>query len=349
MTWIAKKKRGIPFITTYLDDSSGCTFRDDRSYYAPYNCDLPTPQARLLNLWDEIGVPHKPKKQIHGEAIPVIGIVIDPNAMTYSLMPEAHQRLIDELREWTKPKGRHTVRRWQQLGGWINWALNVFPLLCPALNNVYSKLKGKLNRNQTIWVNNAVREDLQWALDKIVTSDGLLHLRLTSWTDDPADYIIYCDACPTGMGFWYPASSEGFLCEILEPCKELIFFYEALCVLCTLHNAYQRASSSNRILIYTDNLNTVDIFASLRALPAYNVILRTAVDLLYEGNHELRVLHVPGEANTVADALSRQNYACAWELQPDLTISEFEPYVRIKDGHRFILSPPRPALGATKK
>src|SRR6266511_1682128 len=97
------------------------------------------------------------------------------------------------------------------------------------------------------------------------------------------------------------------------------------------------------------NLNTVDIFASLRALPAYNVILQTAVDLLYEGNHELRVLHVPGEANTVADALSRQNYARAWELQPDLTISEFEPYVRIKDGHRFILSPPRPALGATKK
>ncbi len=166
-------------------------------------------------------------------------------------------------------------------------------------------------------------------MDKIVASDGLLHLRLTSWTDDPADYIIYCDACPTGMGFWYPAST--------------------LCILCALHNAYQRASSSNRILIYTDNLNTVDIFASLRALPAYNVILRTAVDLLYEGNHELRVLHVPGEANTVADALSRQNYACAWELQPDLTISEFEPYVRIKDGHRFILSPPRPALGATKK
>ena len=195
MTWIAKKKRGIPFITTYLDDSSGCTFRDDRSYYAPYNCDLLTPQARLLNLWDEIGVPHKPKKQIHGEAIPVIGIVIDPNAMTYSLMPEAHQRLIDELQEWTKPKGRHTVRHWQQLRGWINWALNVFPLLRPALNNVYSKLKGKLNRNQTIWVNNAVREDLQWALDKIVASDGLLHLRLTSWTDDPADYIIYCDAC----------------------------------------------------------------------------------------------------------------------------------------------------------
>lgn len=23
--------------------------------------------------------------------------------------------------------------------GWFNWALNVYPLFCPALNNIYAK------------------------------------------------------------------------------------------------------------------------------------------------------------------------------------------------------------------
>ena len=349
VTWIAKKKRGIPFITTYLDDSSGCAWSDDVTFYPPYSCNLPTPQARLLSLWDEIGVPHKPKKQISGKAIPIIGITVDPNSMTYALSDEALSHLIDELRTWTKPKGRHTVRRWQQLGGWMNWALNVYPLLRPALNNVYPKLKGKLNRNQTIWVNNAVRDDLQWALDKIVSSDGLLHLQTVSWVVNSADFTIFCDACPSGMGFWYPSFNEGFLCGIPDPCNDLNFFYEALCVLCALRDACLRSSSPCRIIIYTDNLNTVDIFASLRALPAYNIILRAAVDLLYAGGHDLRVLHVSGEDNAVADALSRQEYARAWRLQPGLTIDEFEPFRRVKDGHHFVLLPPRCPLGASQK
>ena len=36
---------------------------------------------------------------------------------------------------------RKKVREWQQLAGWINCVFNVYPLLCPLLNNVYSKLK----------------------------------------------------------------------------------------------------------------------------------------------------------------------------------------------------------------
>ncbi len=151
--------------------------------------------------------------------------------MTYSLPEEAHQRLVDELNEWLKSKGRHTVRRWQQFAGWFNWALNIFPLLRPALNNVYPKLKNKTQRNQTVWVNNAVRDDIRWALEKVASSDGQLHLRPVSWSTEMASFTIFCDACPSGLGFWYPSLDEGFLCVTPDPCNELIFFYEALCVL----------------------------------------------------------------------------------------------------------------------
>ena len=37
-----------------------------------------------------------------------------------------------------------TLHKWQQLASWINWSLNVFLLLRPALNNFYTKISGNL-------------------------------------------------------------------------------------------------------------------------------------------------------------------------------------------------------------
>jgi hypothetical protein len=307
VTWIAKYKRDIPFILTYLDDSSGCSWRDDVSFYHPYNKILPSPQTRLLTLWDDLGIPHKEKKQINGSSIPVIGIQVNPNALTYSLPDDSRQKLLDELVEWTseKKKGRRNVRRWQHLAGWLNWCLNVYPLLRPCLSNVYEKLRHQSNPNSTLWINRAVRQDLLWALDKVRHSTGLHLLESVSWLSDSADFIIYCDACPSGMGFWYPALDIAFYSPTPDDVHpDLIFYFEALCVLCALLNACSKSNLPSRFIIYTDNLNTVNIFSSLNALPAYNILLQEAVNLLLVGHHDLCVLHVVGKENFIADALS---------------------------------------------
>ena len=90
------------------------------------------------------------------------------------------------------------------------------------------------------------------------------------------------------------------------------------------------------------------MFNSLRALPEYNCILKAAVDLLLEGRHQLRVLHIVGRDNAVVDALalSRGNYMRALSLQPTLTIRSFELYKLID--HRQsppTLQPPRHMMG----
>jgi len=104
-------------------------------------------------------------------------------------------------------------------------------------------------------------------------------------------------------------------------------------------------SPSGRFSIYTDNLNTVNLFSSLSALPSYNVLLHEAVD----GSHDLRVLHVPGIDNSVANALSQADFDCALTLEPELTIHHFEPYHHVKRGDIFQLQPPRDQMGAVKK
>jgi hypothetical protein len=65
------------------------------------------------------------------------------------------------------------------------------------------------------------------------------------------------------------------------------------------------------------------MFNSLSALPAYNSILKDAVDqLLSDINNpiQLRVIHIAGESNTVADALSRGQLHIVVDNVPGITI-----------------------------
>jgi hypothetical protein len=352
VTWIAQNKCHVPFITTYLDDSAGCAWKDDVTFYAPYGKHMPTPQVRLLTLWDELGIPHDERKQINGSAIPVIGIQVDPSKMMYTLPDESRLKLVEELEDWSTRKGKRNVKCWQHLAGWVNWCLNVYPHLRPALCNIYNKLRVHTDQNASIWVNNAVREDLRWALDKVSVSTGLLLLNATSWVIAEATHTIFCDACPSGMGFWYPDLDLGFCADTpADDAPDCIFFFEALCVVNAIRDACDRTRTCGRFVIYTDNLNTVEIFSSLRALPAYNILLREAVDLLQAGGHDLRVLHIPGEENEVADALSRSDFTRAWRLRPQLTgnVSLFTPYRRVLKGSTFTLQPPQPTQGAAQQ
>jgi hypothetical protein len=172
VAWIAKNVKGINYISNYVDDSSGCNLHGDVTHYTPYNVDLPTHQACLLQLWDDLGIPHKPHKQVSGSPLTIIGIQVDPNYMTLTLSDTARTLLIDELRLWTaKPSktssGSLKLKHWQRVAGWFNWALNVYPLLRPALNNVYAKIGGKENREQRVYINNAIRDDLSWAINHL--------------------------------------------------------------------------------------------------------------------------------------------------------------------------------------
>jgi hypothetical protein len=331
VAWIAKNVKGIDYIFDYVDDSSGCNLLGDTLFYEPYGKFLPSNQTRLLLLWDEIGIPHRPHKQIFGSPLTIIGIDVDPNRMTLTLPQEARSRLVNELQFWiSKPpkssSGSFKLKHWQRMAGWFNWALNVFPLLRPALNNVYAKMRGKDKRDQRVYINNAIRDDLIWALSHIEKSDGVHLFKSFSWTPSLADYVIYCDACPEGMGFWYPSSKEGYYAATpVNAPTNAIFYFESLCVVSALVNAQAKAPRGSKILIYTDNANAVDIFRSLRCLPAYNPLLKHAMDILLQNDYSLRVLHVPGENNVVADALSRVQFSVALRLEPNLKLFSFNP------------------------
>ena len=327
VAWIVKNVKSISFILDYVDDSSGCNLQGDTAFYPPYARELPIDQCCMLLLWDELGIPHKEHKQIHGAPLIIIGIDVDPNWMTLCL-PETH--LLSELHYWaSKPpkssSGSFKLKYWERLTGWFNWALNMYHLLHPALNNIYAKMIGKRNRIQCIYINNAIQDDLLWAITHIESSDGIDLFKSRHWIPSMADYVIYCDACPNGMGFWYLASKDRYYAPTpVNVPSNVIFYFKCLCVVSAIINVQARTPHGSKILIYTDNSNTVDIFQTLCCLP-HNQLLKSAINILIKNDYSLCVLHVPGEQNIITDVLSHVKFLIALNIEPDLKLDSFNP------------------------
>ncbi|KAL6300063.1 hypothetical protein BKA93DRAFT_741228 [Sparassis latifolia] len=165
--WITWFQRDNPHVN-FVDDNSAFNQEGDVLWYEPYHAFFPAGQTKLLLLWDEIGLPHKQVKQTNGVPHPYIGINIDPNAIMAMLPESAQHKLIDELRRFCDIPPGHP-----------NWAFNVYPLLKPALSNVYAKIAGKRNPHSGIYVNTRIIADLRWMIHHVEHPTGVSFLGAT--------------------------------------------------------------------------------------------------------------------------------------------------------------------------
>jgi hypothetical protein len=334
--WMAIFVKLISDLFGYIDDNFSFDEKGNVMWYEPYHCYYPTKQTKLLQLWDEIGLPHDKSKQEYAPVLRIIGFMVDPNIMRVSMDEEDRARLIQRVSDFsaTAPGGtRRTLREFQQLAGWINWSFNVFPLLKPALSNIYAKIGGKTESHAKVFVSKAVKRDLDWFVMHIQNSDGVYLFENVDWDVSQADMTAYSDACLSGLGFFFENLGEGFQCLVPQrPPKDTIFYFEALAVASVVDAATRLSPIPTRLLVFTDNTNTVDIFHSLRCLPPYNDLLKITVSTLIKYGISLRVIHVPGVKNSIADALSRFDNAKATDLCPHLSISKFQP-PRVAMGH----------------
>ncbi|KAF8988848.1 hypothetical protein BDZ89DRAFT_901188, partial [Hymenopellis radicata] len=81
----------------------------------------------------------------------------------------------------------------------------------------------------------------------------------------------------------------------------------------------------SRLTILTDNTNTSTSSPHSALYQRTTVILQVSVDIRVRCNIDLRVLHVPGDDNTVADAISRSHIATVFEHAPDIVLDTFQP------------------------
>lgn len=333
--WIAEHGCKINRPFCYNDDVFGVCNADDIDYYKPYKRTMPRDQCKLLELWDMLGIPHKEKKQLSGNPLTIIGIEVDANKMTMTLPADGKAALIEGLKKFiAQPDGTapsFSLKEFQRFAGVMNAALNVFPLLRPALTNIHDKI-GEVDRNiggsnTQILCDTAIQDDLIWALKHIESGnlDGVRILEdARAWKPDEADFTIYTSSKHNFAAFWYPVlkPSIGYYFDktYKAPSNPKLFF-STLCVASAFRDAAYRGRSKSKIVIYTDHPGTVKMFNTFHCTPECNRFLKAVADVMIKHKNKLKVLKVSAKDNLVADRLSQGSFNEACQLALGLIIS----------------------------
>ena len=140
VNWIATEKKGISGLLGYVDDNFGWEFEGNEEYYKPYNKYFPTKQARLLRLWDKLGIPHDEEKQLSGPSLPILGYHVDANAMTVKVPDEKKAKVVELLRSHAHAGKPYTLNELQSVAGSVSSALSLYPRLRPGLRVLFDEM-----------------------------------------------------------------------------------------------------------------------------------------------------------------------------------------------------------------
>lgn len=312
--WIAATELDISEFNSFMDDTWGINLKSDMVKFKDRT--IPLNQAEFLELFNYLNVPWNWEKQIWGSQIEVIGHWIDCDAMSISLADDKRLALANELKRFTECRSQPLVQ-WARLTGWANWGLNIFPLGRWALQSSWDKMAGKTKRNAMVPGNLSTTSDLRWLSEALRKWEGSRLLESYFWNLDKADCLYFCDACPSGLGIWNTKSNEGFY-YILPPPSRDIYWAELASVVTAI--LMSRDDKAQKVLIFTDSENVVNLFSSHRAIDLVRLMFKTAVEVMLLDNIDIKVKHVSGDRNIIADLLSRNNLDGAKLKLPTLKI-----------------------------
>ncbi len=299
--------------------------------YKPYRCFMSTDQTCFLHLLDNIRVPHKDKKQLYGESLEIIGLVVDVHNMTISMSSQAKQNLIEAMHDFVlnapDNKCQQPLWAWLRILRQTNWALNAFPILKLALNSSYDKILGKTALSQGVYLNKWVTEDLFWFADSISHLDGIQLIEAKEWSANQADLEAWCDGSKDGLGFWAPKLSCAFFSDLVLPdnLSFNVFLNKAIAILTAIHWASTLHPIPSHLTIHTNSSNSFNIFNSLWASNPYNFMLMSATSIWIEHRINLHIFFIEGKCNVITDALSCCAFDLVHKLALDASIQCFTP------------------------
>jgi hypothetical protein len=325
--WLGERKLNILSLHVYMDDFFGWDFEGNFVWF--HGRYRPQRQVQLLLLWDAISCPYEDKKQEHGSPLKIIGFWVDVNLGTISLSPSSIEDIVSKVQIFVStPNRQPCLRDWQRLAGHLNWMLNVLPWARPALSELYRKMSGKVHANKGLFLNAQVREDLGWLIDIIPAAIGVRFIDTGLWNNSDADMVVWTDASlKLALSFVY--ASNGFVYQLNPSASEPkvdIFFLELLAILSAIYHVAHLPQTPRKLLLYTDSLDSVGVFDSLRASePIHNGPLKAAASLLMRSGIDLRVCHIEGKKNIRADLLSRLLFDEYARLYPSDRVRLFTP------------------------
>lgn len=336
--WIAENKKGIKDVLSYVDDNYSWEYQSKRLYYKPYQISLPEKQARLLLLWDELGIPHEKRKQEFGAVLSIIGYEIDTKRMQVSLsrstINEIHEKINEICNRAQTQCGRSTtnlirLRDLAMLVGTVNRVLDISPLLELGMASTFKEMSGKSKQSDPCNITDDIRRDLTWL------SIHLKHVKGRNfftpiWDPSNASLLIYTGA--SHKGFYWAIGAKVYYytsVEINLPHEEIN--NEVIAVACAMHwaeKSEELAFPPRRCWIYCDSQAVESLFHNFRANKKTTRLLQSIVDVLLRRSIELNVSQKHG--NMIRCPLVNGDEARLPRDYPQTRVfyCELPPYIR---------------------
>jgi hypothetical protein len=217
-----------------------------------------------LELWDKLGIPHKPAKQVFGRQLTIIGFNVDPNNMVISILDEKKRDNLLHSPLCSPSSSIYPAR--VSTDCWNSELVIQCFLLKPSLASVYDKIQDKTKFMAQIYVNIDIVYKLTWLTNHMESLPGVLLLDSLDWTPDTVDDVvtIYMDAFLIGLAYWFPEINFSFHSHLPSNSPVgSIFFFEVLAICSAIHALANTKPIPQHLTIFTNNTNTVDIFNSL--------------------------------------------------------------------------------------
>ena len=272
----------------------------------------------MLSLCSELGVPIAEEK-CEGPAtrITFLGIQIDTERWHLRLPDDKLRDLLGELRLWADRK-KCTKRELLSLIGKLSFAAKAVPagrLFFRRLINLSTKAR---RLHHYLHLNAASRMDILWWRDFLPLWNGRAPILDTVWT--PANSLqLYTDAsAKLGFGAYFQGSWFRAPWKPKQDHRHKSIEWQELFAIVAAAIAWGRNWSGRRIMFHCDNHAVVDMWRNQSSrCPQLLKLLHKLFFVAACNNFHVRVSHIQGVANGIADSLSRNQASRFQALAPD--------------------------------
>ena len=290
-------RRGHASLVVYLDDFL-VVGESEAACQATYD--------ELCSLLQELGFQLSVSKLVPPtQNLVFLGIEFDTVTMSLSLPADKLSDLKTFIHTFCL-RHRVTKKQLQQLAGKLNWACKVVFGGRTFLRRVLDLMNSLKRPSSRCRLTSEFLKDMEWWSEFLVHFNGK-----RDFLDNRPVTSLYTDACSYGIGAWY---EDDWIYSHLPVdyswAKPLhINYKEALCVVLA---AFQWGASwkNKTVIVRCDNTAAVGMLnKGTTKHPLMMTLLRRLFWLSATYNFRLKVYHIPGLTNVVADNVSRLHEA----------------------------------------
>ena len=278
----------------YLDDL-GAAEEESKAEEA-YDC--------LGWILDTIGIKESKKKACPPAFIAVfLGILFNTLTMTMEITKDRMVEIRNILEEW-ESKQKATLREVQVLLGKLNFAASTIRAGRIFISRLINSLK-EFPDNGYKKIDENMKKDILWWKRFMGDFDGISIMPPIKW--DAPDTIMQTDSCLDACGGF--SQGEAFTTRFpkwIKSNKEIHINELELLAIIVAVRIWKDKLENRNVLAFCDNEVSVEVVNSGRACNRFaQSCLRELCYLNATNNAVIKLIHLPGSENRIADCLSR--------------------------------------------